>query len=174
MVTALEPVADAVAVVELPATAYEEFAVTTPEVSEVAALGLVETELDMEAFALVEELPPAGVANAPALIAPALEPAMVTALEPVADAVDAVEPPATAYEEFTVTALEATEVEALAVCRDRAGGGDVRDRGGAPVEAVTAPRIAIGPPPIPEETRAPPLSRTTAREPRACGARAAP
>jgi len=32
-----------------------------------------------------------------------------------------------------------------------------------PVEAVTAPRIAIGPPPIPEESRAaPPLDPTTA------------
>ena len=33
------------------------------------------------------------------------------------------------------------------------------------VEAVTAPNIAIGPPPIPEETRAPPLARTTAERP---------
>ncbi len=114
MVTALEPVADTVAAVERPATAYEELAVTAPEVSEVEALGLVETELDMNAFALVEEVPPAGAAEAPALIAPALEPAMGTALEPIADTVAAVERPATAYEEFAVTALEATEVEELA------------------------------------------------------------
>jgi hypothetical protein len=118
----------------------------------------------MEAFALAEELPSAGVAEAPALIAPALEPAMVTALEPVADAVHAVEPPATAYEELTVTALEATEVEALAVVET-----DLEVEASAivedlPVEAVIAPRIAIGPPPIPEEMRAPP-ARTAAESP---------
>jgi hypothetical protein len=32
-----------------------------------------------------------------------------------------------------------------------------------PVEAVTAPSIAFGPPPIPEATRAPPPARTTAQ-----------
>jgi hypothetical protein len=162
---ALEPVADTVAVVELPATAYEEFAVTTVEAPEVAAVGLVESELEMEAFALVEELPPAGVATAPALIAPALEPATVTALEPVADAVDAVEPPATAYEELTVTALEATEVEALAVVETELEVETSAIVEEIPVEAVIAPRIAIGPPPIPEETRASPASRTTAESP---------
>ena len=162
---ALEPVADTAAVVEPPATAYEEFAVTAVEASEVAAFDLVESELDMEAFALVEELPPAGVAEAPALMAPALEPAEVTASGPVADAVDAVEPPATAYEGLTVTALEATEVEALTVVETELeveASAIVED---VPVEAVIAPRIPIGPPPIPEETRAPPPARTTGEGP---------
>jgi hypothetical protein len=162
---ALEPVADTVAVVEPPATAYEEFAVTTVEASEVAALGLVESELEMEAFALEEELTPAGVANAPALIAPALEPAVVTAPEPVAVAGDAVEPPATAYEELTVTALEATEVEALAVVETELEVEASAIVEELPVESMIAPLIAIGPPPIPEETRASPPSRTTPESP---------
>jgi hypothetical protein len=162
---ALEPVADTVAVVEPPATAYEEFAVTTVEAPEVAALGLVESELDMEAFARVEELPPASVANAPALIAPALEPAMVTAPEPVAGAVDVVEPHATAYEELTVTALEAPEVEALAVVETELEVETSAIVEEHPVEAVIAPRIAIGLPPIPEETCASPPARTTAESP---------
>jgi hypothetical protein len=51
---ALEPVADTVAVVEAPATAYEEVAVTAVGAPEVAALGPVESELDIEAFALVD------------------------------------------------------------------------------------------------------------------------
>ena len=137
---ALDPVADTVAVVEPAATAYEEFAVLT------------------------------AVAQAPAPIAPAPEPAMVTALEPVADAADEVEPPATAYEALTATALEATEVEALAVVETELeveASAIVED---LPVEATIAPRIAIGPPPIPEETRAPPQALTTAESP----ARAAP
>jgi len=164
---ALEPIADAVAVVEPepPATAYEEFAVTAAEVSEVAALGLVESELDMEAFALDEELAPAGVAEAPALIAPALEPAMVTAQEPVADAVDAKEPPATAYEELTVTALEATGVEALAVVETELEVEASAIVEELPLEAEVVPRIAIVPPPIPEEMRAPPPVRATAESP---------
>jgi colicin import membrane protein len=162
MVTALEPVADTVAAVERPATAYEELAVTAPEVSEVEALGLVETELDMNAFALVEEVPPAGAAEAPALIAPALEPAMGTALEPIADTVAAVERPATAYEEFAVTALEATEVEELAAVESELEV-DASAILEELIEAVTAQRIAVGPPPIPEETRARPLARTTAQ-----------
>ncbi len=161
-VTALEPVADTVAAVERPATAHEEFAVTAPEVSEIEALGLVESELDMDAFALVEELPPAGAAEAPALIAPALEPAVVAAPEPVADTVAAVERPATAYEEFAVTALEATEVEALAVVETELEV-DASAILEELIEAVTAPSIAVGPPPIPEETRAP--ARTTPQSP---------
>jgi len=164
MVTALEPVADTVAAVERPATAYEELAATAPEVSEVEALGLVETELNMDAFALVEELPPAGVAEAPALIAPALEPAMVTAPEPVADTVAAVERPATAYEEFAVTALKATEVEALAVVETELevdASAIVEEF----IESLTAPSTAVGPPPIPEETRARPPARATAQSP---------
>jgi hypothetical protein len=164
MGAALEPVADAVAAVERPATAYEAFAVTAPEVSEVEALGLVETELDMEAFALGEELPPAGVAEAPALIAPALEPATVTALEPVADTVAGVERPATAYEEFAVTPVEATEVETLAVVETELEV-DASAILEELIETVTAPSIAIGPPPIPEETRARSLARTTAQSP---------
>ena len=155
-VTALEPVADTVAAVERPATAHEEFAVTAPEVSGIEALGLVESELDMDAFALVEELPPAGAAEAPALIAPALEPAVVAAAERVADTVAAVERPATAYEEFAVTALDATEVEALAVVETEL---ELEVDASAIleelIEAVTALSIAVGPPPIPEETRAP-------------------
>jgi len=164
MVTALEPVADTVAAVERPATVHEEFAVTAPEVSEVEALGLVETELDMNAFALVEELPPAGLAETPAPIAPALEPAMVTVPEPVADTVAAAERPATAYEEFAVTALEATEVEALAVVETELEV-DAFAIVEELIEAMTAPSIAVGPPPIPEETRARPLARTTAQSP---------
>jgi hypothetical protein len=174
---ALEPVADTVAVIEPPATACEDVALTAAEAPEVEALGLVESELDMEAFALAEELPPEGVA-APALLAPVLEPAMVTAPEPVAaavdavaDAVDAVEPPATAYEEFTVTALEATDVEALAVVETEleveasAIVEEVPFVEELPVDAMTALSIVIGPPPIPEETRAPLLADTTAESP---------
>jgi hypothetical protein len=91
----------------------------------------------------------------------------LAALEPVADAVAVVEPPATAYEELTVTALEATEVEALAVVETELeleveASAIVED---LPVEAMIAPRIAIGPPPVPEETRAPPPARTTAESP---------
>ena len=163
-VTALEPVADTVAAVEHPATAYEEVAVTAPEVSEVEALGLVETELNMDAFALAEELPPGGVAEAPALIAPALEPAMVAEPEPVADTVAEVERPATAYEEFAVTALKATEVEAPAVVETELevdASAILKEL----IEAVTAPSTAVGPPPISEETRARPLARTTAQSP---------
>jgi len=163
-VTALEPVADTVAAVERPATAHEEFAVTAPEVSGIEALGLVESELDMDAFALVEELPPAGVAEAPALIAPALEPAMVTAPEPVADTVAAVERPATAYEEFAVTALKATEVEALAVVETELEV-DASAMVEEFIESLTAPSTAVGPPPIPEETRARPPARATAQSP---------
>ena len=164
MVTALEPVADTVAAVARPATAYEELAVMAPEVSEVEALGLVETELNMDAFALVEELPPAGVAEAPAPIAPALEPAMVAAPEPVADTVVAVERPATAYEEFAVTALKATEAEALAVVETELevdASAIVEEF----IESLTAPSTAVGPPPIPEETRARPPARATAQSP---------
>jgi len=164
MVTALEPVADTVAAVARPATAYEELAVMAPEVSEVEALGLVETELNMDAFALAEELPPAGVAEAPALIAPALEPAMVAAPEPVADTVVAVERPATAYEEFAVTALKATEAEALAVVETELevdASAIVEEF----IESLTAPSTAVGPPPIPEETRARPPARATAQSP---------
>jgi hypothetical protein len=121
---ALEPVADAVAVLEPPATAYEELAVTT-----------------------------------------AIEPAMVTAPEPVADVVDAAEPPATAYEELTVTAQEATEVEALAVVETELEVETSAIVEELPVEAVISPRIAIGPPRIPAETRASPPARTTAERP---------
>jgi hypothetical protein len=164
-VTALEQVADTIAAVEPPATAYEEFAVTAVEAPEVEALGLVETELNMEAFALEEELPPAGVAEAPALIAPVIESAMAAALESVADPVGAVERPATAYEEFVVTALEAPEVEAVAVVD-----AELEVEASAiveelPIETETARRIAIGPPPVPEETRAPSLARATVERP---------
>jgi len=57
MVTALEPVADTVGAEEPPATAYEVFAVTALEVPQVEALAVVETELEVEASAIVEELP---------------------------------------------------------------------------------------------------------------------
>jgi ribonuclease E len=164
-VTALEQVADTIAAVEPPATAYEELTVTAVDAPEVEALGLVETELNMEAFVLAEELPPAGVAEAPALIAPAIEPAMAPALEPVADPVAAVERPATAYEEFTVTAVEAPEVEVVAVVDaelEVEASAIVEELA---IEAETAPRIAIGPPPVPEETRAPSLACATVERP---------
>jgi hypothetical protein len=164
-VTALEPAADTIAAVEPPATAYEEIAVTAVEAPEVEALGLVETELNMEAFALAEELPPAGVAEAPALIAPAIEPAMAAAPEPVADPVDAVERPATAYEEFAVTALEAPEVEAVAVVDAELEVEAFAIVEELPIEAQTAPRISIRPPPVPEETRAPSLACATVERP---------
>ena len=94
----------------------------------------------------------------------ALEPVTVTALEPVADTVAAVERPATAYEEFAVTALDATEVEALAVVETEL---ELEVDASAIleelIEAVTAPSIAVGLPPIPEETRAP--ARTTPQSP---------
>jgi hypothetical protein len=164
-VTALEQVADTIAAVEPPATAYEEFAVTAVEAPEVEALGLVETELNMEAFALAEELAPAGVAEAQALIAPAIEPAMAAPPEPVADPVGAVERPATAYEEFAVTALEAPEVEAVPVvdAEPEVEASAIVEE--LPIEADTAPRIAIGPPPVPEETRAPSLACATVERP---------
>jgi hypothetical protein len=163
---ALEPVADAVAVIEPPATAYEELTVTAAEATEVEALGLVESELNMEAFAPAEEeLPPAGVAAAPALIAPALEPAMVTPVEPVAETVEAVEPPATAYEGLTVTAVEATEVEALTVAETELAAEASAIVEELSIEEVIALRIAVGPPPIREETRAPPPAHTTAESP---------
>src|SRR3954468_24067780 len=143
-VTALEQVADMIAAVEPPATAYEEFTVTAVAAPEVEALGLVETELNMEAFALAEELPPAGVAARRALITPAMEPAMAAAPEPVADPVGAVERPATAYEEFAVTALEEPEVEAAAVVDAEL---EVVEASAIveelPIEAETAPRVAI-------------------------------
>jgi hypothetical protein len=85
--------------------------------------------------------------------------------EPVADAVGAVEPPATAYEEFAVTALETPEVEALGVFETEFEVDASAIVEELPIEAVTAPSIAIGPPPIPEETRAPPPARTTAQRP---------
>jgi hypothetical protein len=99
----------------------------------------------------VEVAPPAPI--------PVIEPAMVTAPEPVVDTVVAVEPPAPAYEEFAVTALEEPEVEALPVFEtvsefEVEASAIVEE---LPVEAVTAPRIAIAPPPIPEATRATPL-----------------
>ena len=164
MVTALEPVADTVAAVERPATAYEELAVTAPEVSEVEALGLVETELDMNAFALVEEVPPAGAAEAPALIAPALEPAMGTALEPIADTVAAGQMFCDGVRRVRGDGSGGNRGRRTRRCRERAGGGCVGDSEEL-IEAVTAQRIAVGPPPIPEETRARPLARTTAQSP---------
>src|SRR4029079_13422483 len=100
----------------------------------------------------------------PVLVAPALEPAMVIALEPVADTVAAVERPATAYEEFAVTALEATDVEALPAVETESEV-DASAILEELIERMTAPSIAVGPPPIPEETRAPPLARTTAQSP---------
>jgi len=164
-VTALEPVADSIAAVEAPATAYEEFAVTAGEAPEVDALGLVETELNMEAFALADELPPAGVAEAPAPIAPAIEAAMAAAPEPVADPVGAVERPATAYEEFAVTAVELPAAEGVAVVD-----GELEVEASAiveelAIEAEIAPRIAIEPPPLPEVTRAPSLASATVERP---------
>jgi len=164
-VAAAEPPAEAVVAVEPPATAYEEFAVTAPEVSEVEALGLVESELSMEAFALAEELPPEGVAEAPASIAAAIELAIATAPELVAEAVAAAEPPATAYEELTVTALEAPEVEALVVFETKFEVDASAIEQELPVDAMPALRLMIGPPPIPEETRASPLARAIAASP---------
>ena len=110
------------------------------------------------ASAKLDELTAMEIAQALA----ALEPVMVTALEPVADTVAAVERPATAYEEFAVTALKATEVEALAVVETELevdASAIVEEF----IESLTAPSTAVGPPPIPEETRARPLARTTAQ-----------
>jgi hypothetical protein len=62
-------------------------------------------------------------------------------------------------------AMEAPQVEALAVVETEwevEASAIIEE---LPVEAVTAASIAIGPPPIPEETRAPPLARTTAAHP---------
>ena len=112
------------------------------------------------ASAKLDELTAMEIAQALA----ALEPVMVTALEPVADTVAAVERPATAYEEFAVTALEATEVEELAAVESELEV-DASAILEELIEAVTAQRIAVGPPPIPEETRARPLARTTAQSP---------
>jgi hypothetical protein len=111
-----------------------------------------------------EEFRP-GEAEVRALIAHAIELSMARARERAAETVVAVEPPATAYELFAVTALEAPEVEATAVVETEL---ELEVEPSAiveelPVGAVTAPRIAIGPPPIPEESRAaPPLDPSTA------------
>jgi len=112
------------------------------------------------ASAKLDELTAMEIAQALA----ALEPVMVTALEPVADTVAAVERPATAYEEFAVTALKATEVEALAVVETELevdASAIVEEF----IESLTAPSTAVGPPPIPEETRARPPALTTAQSP---------
>jgi hypothetical protein len=82
------------------------------------------------------------------------EPAAMEVAQAVAVAV-----PETAEAEAKVEALAVVEteleleVEASAIVEE------------LPVEPATAPSIAIGPPPIPEETRAPPLARTNAVHP---------
>jgi len=53
----------------------------------------------------------------------------------------------------TVVGETELEVEASAIVEE------------LPADAESAPHIAIGPPPIPEERRAPPLARTTAASP---------
>jgi hypothetical protein len=64
-----------------------------------------------------------------------------------------------------VTAVEAPEVEAVAVVdaeMEVEASAIVEE---LPIEAETAPRIAIGPPPVPEETRAPSLACATVERP---------
>jgi hypothetical protein len=85
----------------------------------------------------------------------AIEVAQAEAAVP--DMVD-VAAPAPASEEFAVTAVEAPQVEALAV-----GETEFEVEASAiveelPFETATAPSIAIGPPPLPEATRAPPTA----------------
>ena len=68
-------------------------------------------------------------------------------------------PAATAHEELAATALAAPEVAALAAVDTELeveASAIVEER---PVETETAPRITIGPPPIPMETRAPHRAR---------------
>jgi hypothetical protein len=141
-----------------------------PAAMEVAqAVAAVPEAVEVAAPAPVGEEVPAGAVEVPAPSAPASEPAMVTApepvAEPVADTVAAVEPSATAYEEFAVTPLEAPQVEALAVFETEFEVDASAIVEELPFEAVAAPSIAIGPPPIPEATRAPQLFHTTAVRP---------
>ena len=108
-------------------------------------------------------------------IAPAIAPEIVTALEPVAETIGAVEPAATANEVSAMTPLEAREVEALAfieteleveasaILEEMA---IVEAPVGLPVEAVTFPSNKIGPPPVPGETRRPPWLARPRRAPR--------
>jgi hypothetical protein len=117
---------------------------------------------------------PAGVVEAPAVIAPAVEPEMVTALEPVAETVGAVEPATTTDEVSSMTPQESPEVEVLAIVET-----EVEVEASAiveetkiveapfelPVEAATFPSTAIGQLPVFEETRGPPLARTAAESP---------
>jgi len=85
--------------------------------------------------------------------------------DPAAETVVAAEPPATAYEEFAVTALETLEVEALPDVETELEVEASAIVEELPVEPASAPSIPIGPPPIPEEMRAPPLARTTPASP---------
>ena len=138
-----------------------------------AAAAVVPGTVEVMTPTPVAEKRPAGVVEALAVIAPAVEPEMVTALEPVAETVGAVEPATTTDEVSAMTALEAPEVEALAIVET-----EVEVEASAiveettiveafelPVEAVTFPRTAIGRLPVSEETRGPPLARTAAESP---------
>ena len=82
-----------------------------------------------------------------------------------APAIEAVEPPATAYEEFLVTALATPKGEPVAIVETELEVEASAIVEELPIEAVMAPSTAIGPPPIPEETRTPSLARTTAKRP---------
>ena len=115
-----------------------------------------------------------GPAAMEAVIAPAVEPEIVTALEPVAETVGAAEPDTTANELSAMTPLEAPEVEALgfveteveveasAIVEETA---IVEAPFALPAEAVTFPSNEIGPLPVSGETRRPPLARTAAASP---------
>ncbi len=109
-----------------------------------------------------------------AVSAPAVEPEIVTALEPVAETVGAAEPTTTANEMSAMTPLEAPEVEALtfeeltfvetevemeveasAIVEETA---IVEVPVALPVEAVTFPSNEIGQLPVSGETRKSPLA----------------
>jgi hypothetical protein len=136
-----------------------------PAAMEVAQTVAVPETVDVAAPAPVDKEFRAGAVEAPALISPAIEPAMVAALDPVAETVGPVEPPASAYEEFAVSAAETPEVAALAVVDTELAVEASAIVEELPLEAVSAPNVAIAPPPIPEAARGTPLARTTAESP---------
>ena len=149
-----EPLAKAVAAPKKKAHSLHQKEPTASRKKTTRAAGRASAKLDKLAMEVAQ-----------AVIARAIESAMVTAPEPVADTAGPVEPSASAYEEFVVTALEAPEGEALAVADAELEVDAFAIVEELPVEAVTAPNIAIAPPPIPEEARGTPLARTTAAHP---------
>jgi hypothetical protein len=69
------------------------------------------------------------------------------------------------HKEPTASRKKTTRAEALAVVETEFEVEASAILEELPVEAAIAPSIAIGPPPIPEETRTPPVARTTAAHP---------